>query len=269
MASTIVLITGKYIRSRVYSYVLTYSTGANSGVGFATSKVLVQASDAFHVIIASRSIENAQAAQSEIEATGIKGTLSTIQLDVTDRKSIEAAAASVEEEFGRLDVLMNNAGVGSKGYDLQTGYKICLETNVIGPAMVSEAFRPLLFKSKNPYSIYVSSGERTLLRNAAQVFTLPGYENVRGSGAYQVSKAALNMLVVLDAGENGPKGLKVFAMSPGFVVSNLRGKSEEARTGRGKAGDPEVSGQIVLDIVQGKRDANVGCLIHKDGVFPW
>jgi NAD(P)-dependent dehydrogenase (short-subunit alcohol dehydrogenase family) len=135
--------------------------------------------------------------------------------------------------------------------------------------MISEAFRTLLFKSKNPYSIYVSSGERTLLRNAAQVFTRPGYGNVRGSGAYQVSKAALNMLVVLEAGEYGPKGLKVFALSPGFVVSNLRGKSEEARTGRGKAGDPEVSGQIVLDIVQGRRDANVGSLIHKDGVYPW
>jgi NAD(P)-dependent dehydrogenase (short-subunit alcohol dehydrogenase family) len=269
MASTIVLITGKHIRSRVYAYVLTHSTGANSGIGFATSKVLVKASNTFHVIIASRSVEKAQAAQSEIEATGIKGTLSTIQLDVTDRKSIEAAAANVKEEFGRLDVLMNNAGVGSMGHDLQTGFKLCLETNVVGPAMISEAFRALLFKSKNPYSIYVSSGERTLLRNAAQVFTRPGYENVRGSGAYQVSKAALNMLVVLEAGEYGPKGLKVFALSPGFVVSNLRGKSEEARTGWGKAGDPEVSGQIVLDIVQGRRDANVGSLIHKDGVYPW
>jgi NAD(P)-dependent dehydrogenase (short-subunit alcohol dehydrogenase family) len=260
MVSTIVLITGKHIRSRIYAYVLIHSTGANSGIGFATSKVLVKASNTFHVIIASRSVEKAQAAQSEITATGIKGTLSTIQLDVTDRKSIEAAAAKVKEEFGRLDVLMNNAGVGSMGYDLQTGFKLCLETNVVGPAMISEAFRTLLFKSKNPYSIYVSSGERTLLRNAAQVFTRPGYENVRGSGAYQV---------VLEAGEYGPKGLKVFALSPGFVVSNLRGRSEEARTGGGKAGDPEVSGQIVLDILQGRRDANVGSLIHKDGVYPW
>ena len=164
---------------------------------------------------------------------------------------------------------MNNAGVGSVGLDLQSGFKLCLETNVLGPAMVSEAFRPLLFKSKNPYSIYVSSGERTLLRNAAQVFTRPGYEHVRGSGAYQVSKAALNMLVVLEAGEYGPKGLKVFALSPGFVVSNLRGKSEEARTGWGKAGDPAISGEIVLDILQGKRDTDVGGLVHKDGVYPW
>lgn len=231
--------------------------------------MLACASNTFHIILSSRSIDNARAAKSKIEATDVKGTLSAIQLDVTDRNSIDEAAVYIQKEFGRLDVLINNAGVGGLGHDLQTGFKLCLETNVVGPAMVSQAFRPLLFKSQNPYSIYVSSGERTLLRNAAQIFTLPGYENVRSSGAYQVSKAALNMLVVLEAGEYGPKGLKVFALSPGFVVSNLRGKSEEARTGRGKAGDPEVSGQIVLDIVRGKRDAEVGGFIHKDGAYPW
>ena len=221
------------------------------------------------MILTSRSIEKAQVAKTQIEASGIKGTLSAFQLDVTDQKSIEEAVAHVQQEFGRLDVLMNNAGVGSMGLDLQTGFKLCLETNLVGPAMVSEAFRPLLFKSQNPYSIYVSSGERTLLRNAAQIFTRSGYEHVRGSGAYQISKAGLNMLVVLEAAQYGPKGLKVFALSPGFVVSNLRGTSEEARTGWGKAGDPEVAGEIVLHILQGRRDADVGCLVHKDGVYPW
>lgn len=77
------------------------------------------------------------------------------------------------------------------------------------------------------------------------------------------------MLAVLEAGEYGSKGLKVFVMSPGFVRSNLRGSSEEARSGWGKAGDPEVSGQIVLSIVQGKRDADVGRFVHKDGVYDW
>ena len=55
-------------------------------------------------------------------------------------------------------------------------------------------------------------------------------------------------------------------MSPGLVRSNLRGPSEEARSGWGKAGDPEDSGQIVLDIVQGRRDADTGRIVHKDGV---
>ena len=138
----------------------------------------------------------------------------------------------------------------------------------MGPALVAAAFRPLLLKSKNAYSIYVSSGTRTLPRNAMQQPV--SHEHIGRSGhAYQVSKAALNMLAVLEARDYGPEGLKVFAMSPGFVRSNLRGETEEARSGWGGAGDPEVSGELLLSIVQGKRDADVGCLVHKDGVFAW
>jgi NAD(P)-dependent dehydrogenase (short-subunit alcohol dehydrogenase family) len=248
--------------------VLTDFTGANSGVGFATAKVLASASDSFHVIITSRTLSKAEAAKSEIEAGGIKGTLSTLQLDVTDEKSISEAVAHVEQEFGRLDVLINNAGVGSLGIgNVKTAFKMALETNVMGPAMVAAAFRPLLFKSENPYSIFVSSGQGTLVRNAVQRMSTHG--NIKNGGAYAVSKAALNMLAVLEHGEYGPKGLKVFAMSPGFVRSNLRGASEEERSGWGNAGDPEVSGELALSIVQGKRDADVGCLVHKDGIYPW
>ena len=58
-------------------------------------------------------------------------------------------------------------------------------------------------------------------------------------------------------------------MSPGFVRSDLRDLSEEARSGWGKAGDPEVSRQLALNIVQGQGDADVNCLVHKDGVYPW
>ena len=204
---------------------------------------------------------------SELEATSPKGDLSTVQLDVTDDKSIEAAVAHVQQSFGRLDVLVNNAGVGSMSDDIKTRMKLCLETNVMGPAMVAAAFRSLLLKSQNPYSIYVSSGASTLVRNA---FERPvKHEGVKNSEAYQVSKAALNMLAVVEAGNWGQEGLKVFVLSPGFVRSNLRGPSEEARSGWGKAGDPEDSGQLVLDIVLGKRDADVGRFVHKDGVYAW
>lgn len=242
-------------------------TGANSGVGFAAAKVLACASGTFHVIMASRSLEKGQAAMSELKNASPKGALSIVQLDVTDEASIEAAAGHVYQQFGRLDVLVNNAGVGSMSDNIKTRMKLCLETNVMGPAMVAAAFRSLLLKSQNPYSIYVSSGAGTLVRNA---FERPvKHEGVKNGEAYGVSKAALNMLAVLEAGEWGREGLKVFVMSPGFVRSNLRGSSEEARSGWGKAGDPEVSGQLVLDIVQGKRDSDVGRFVHKDGVYPW
>ncbi|KAK9370779.1 short-chain dehydrogenase/reductase trope [Lipomyces kononenkoae] len=204
---------------------------------------------------------------SEIESETIKGSLSAMRLDVTDEKSVKDAAEQVQQRVGRQDVLVNNAAVSGVGLDVKTSFQRCMETNVMGPALVSEVFRPLLFKSHNPYSVYVGSGARTLTRIASQLSV--GHENIRGSGAYQVSKAALNMLALQDFRDNGANGLKVFVVSPGFVRSNLRGTSDEVRRGWGKAGDPEESGKIVLSVVQGKRDADVGCFIYKDGIHPW
>ena len=219
--------------------------------------------------MAGRSYDKTKAEMSEIEAIRIKGTLSTVQLDVTDEKSVHEAATYIQKEFGRLDVLVNNAGVGAlEEENLKKRFQVTLEINVIGPAMVADAFRPLLIKSKNPYSIYVSSGQRTLVRNALQKIESMG-RIAQNGGAYQVSKAALNMLAVLEMRDYGDEGLKVFVLSPGFVRSNLRGTSEEQRSGWGGAGDPEVSGRIVLEIVKGKRDKDVGCLVHEDGVYPW
>jgi NAD(P)-dependent dehydrogenase (short-subunit alcohol dehydrogenase family) len=273
MTSTTVLITGTRYRNGVKLVVsVTYANeyvGANSGIGFATAKVLVCSSDAFHVIIGSRSLENAKAAQAEIEALNPKGSLSTVLLDVTIKASIEEAAEHIKQHYGQLDVLVNNAGVGGMSIeDVYTQFRYVLDTNVIGPAVVAAALRPLLLTSKNPYSIYVSSGARTLVRNALQ--KPPHFDHVRdGQHAYQVSKAALNMLAVLEARDYGNQGLKVFALSPGFVRSNLRGPSEEQKNGWGGAGDPDIAAGIVLDIVMGKRDEDVGKLVHKDGVYEW
>jgi NAD(P)-dependent dehydrogenase (short-subunit alcohol dehydrogenase family) len=74
--------------------------GANSGVGFATAKVLANTSETFHVIVASRTLEKAQAAMNEITAAGMKGTLSAVKLNLTDEESIEKAVALVTNDFG-------------------------------------------------------------------------------------------------------------------------------------------------------------------------
>ncbi|KAF2105791.1 short chain dehydrogenase/reductase [Lophiotrema nucula] len=245
-------------------------TGANSGLGFAISKVLATTSSDFHIIIASRTLDKANEALASIEALQPKGTLSAIYLDVTDKSSIQAAAAQVEQTFGHLDVLINNAAVGGLDIeDVETRFKVCLETNVTGPALVSEAFRPLLLKSSNAYSIFVSSGQRTLPRNALQTPPHFGTTQIQSGPAYQVSKAALNMLAVLEARDYGGKGLKVFVLSPGFFESGLRGNSEEARTGWGKAGSAEVPASVVLSILRGDRDDDVGRFVHEGGVYEW
>lgn len=139
---------------------------------------------------------------------------------------------------------------------------------MLGPALVSAAFRPLLLKSSNPTSIYVSSGAGSLSRAADGTNAkLPAPGN---PDAYSASKAALNMIALHERADFHDKGLKVFIMSPGFVRSNLRGTSPELVSGWGQAKDPRIAGETLLSIIQGERDADEGKFIHtQNGVFPW
>ncbi|KAH6665387.1 short chain dehydrogenase/reductase [Halenospora varia] len=237
-------------------------TGANSGVGYATTKVITSSSENYHVIMACRNLKKAEKAKTEIEAAGIKGSISIIELNVTDQALIDKAVKFVEEKFGKLDVLVNNAAGGFISPDVKQRFQSSLETNVTGPAMVAAALRPLLLKAPKPYSLFISSGAGSLTR-------IEGPSPIPNGEAYMASKAALNMVALMEWHNFKPQGLHVFSVCPGFVVSNLRGPSEEARTGWGKAGDPEVSGRLVLSIIEGKRDSDDGKFVWTDGTYPW
>jgi NAD(P)-dependent dehydrogenase (short-subunit alcohol dehydrogenase family) len=243
--------------------------GANSGIGYATAKVFVSTAPDFHVIVAGRSLDACQKAVEEIQDEKSEGSLSALELDVTNQASVDAAAKQVEEQFGRLDVLINNAGISDstlgENIDFKQRLDQVLTTNVTGPAIVSRAFQPLLSKSKNAYSIYVSSG----LASLSQASDPENRRYHSGNTVYRLSKTALNMWALQEAKELQPKKVKVFIVCPGLVKSNLRGKTEDKVSAAGRAGDPEVSGQTMLRIIEGKRDQDVGKFVHKDGVYEW
>lgn len=213
-----------------------------------------------------RSLDRLKSAKAEIEAAGgLKGQLSTLEMDVTKENSIQEALRQVEKDFGQLDVLINNAAVGNCDPNPRIRFEECFQTNLLGPVLVSDAFRPLLLNSKNPYSIYVSSGAGSIA-----VAEKPSeYPEPPNAEAYKATKASLNMVAVCESTAYKDKGLKVFPFCPGFVVSNLRGTSEEMRNPGGLAGDPQVSGQSILSIIQGERDADAGKFVHKDGLYSW
>lgn len=253
------------------------TSGANSGVGFASAKVIASSSDRYHVFVTGRSLEKAQKAVSALEATGeLKSTISALQLDVTDLESVRRAVKAVDEKFGRLDVLVNNGAIGfimengqmAKDAEPSQAFKAVLETNVVGPFNASRAFRPLLAKSADPRIIHVSSGMGSIAKTPSMA---EAYKPFGENGIpYSVSKAALNMLSVAEKAAFPEQKTKIFTFCPGFVISNLRGTSEEARLGWGGAGDPEVSGHTLLTIIEGKRDEDEGKgTLHKDGVYPW
>ncbi len=138
-----------------------------------------------------------------------------IHLDVTDEDTIFAARQRIESDPGRLDALVNNAGVygdpvGAADYDIDEAHEV-LEVNTFGPWRLIEAFLPLLRKSDAPRIVNVSSG-------AGQLSDMNG-----GRGAYRVSKAALNALTRTLAWDED--GIKINAMCPGWVRTDMGGSA--------------------------------------------
>ncbi|TVY93865.1 Short-chain dehydrogenase/reductase [Lachnellula willkommii] len=248
------------------STTIVFITGANGGIGFETASLFATI-PSYHIIIGARSVEKGEKAVSEIKSQNPQGTISFVQIDVTDDKSITDAVATVEKDFGRVDVLINNAGIISRAESLGDRLRENFATNTIGAAVVSKSFGPLLFKSQHAKIINVSSG----LGSISQTLDPKNPYYKSKTAAYMMSKAALNMLTAYDHVQLGDKGIKIWAFCPGYVVTNLTGTGEQGvqeRIARG-AGSPKESASGLLAIVEGKRDADVGKFVHKDGVYGW
>lgn len=190
-----------------------------------------------------------------------------MQLEVQDAASTAAAVKVIEDDFGRLDVLINNAGLMS--YD--TAYHNQLQeefpVNTFAPLLVTDAFVHLLKKSNDPRIINVSSalGSTALLREEGLDWTF------KQAVTYRMSKAALNMLTVCQTAQFGEWGAKVWSYCPGFVATNAWGDSEEKKQQMRDNGaqDPKESARGILGIINGERDADAGYFINKDGRIPW
>lgn len=242
--------------------------GANSGIGYTIAEELATADEDFNIIFSGRDLSKVESALSELkkQAHSTK-SFTALQLDVTDQDSIDQAASTVHDRFGRLDILINNAGIAPEGPNLAEMFHTTFETNVFGPVLVSAAFRPLLLASKSPWSIYVGSETGSLSYITDPKSHL--HVTTAGSVAYRASKSALNMIAMHEQLEVKDTKLKVRIICPGFVVSNLRGPSEEARQGGGRAGDPTMSARLVLSVLRGEREADAKRLIQTDGYHPW
>jgi NAD(P)-dependent dehydrogenase (short-subunit alcohol dehydrogenase family) len=240
-------------------------TGGNKGIGLQIAKDL--AAHGFTVLVGSRNLEQGETATKSVGADA-----RALQLDVTNQASITAAAEHIRKELGRLDVLVNNAGIshtGKPGRSLEEMVKSArpsvasldevrtvFETNVFGVIAVTQAMLPLLREAPAARIVNVSSAVGSLALNAD-----PTNRYRSMSGTYAWSKTALNAVTIALASDLESAGIKVNAVCPGFTATDLN-NFQGTRTVEQAAREP-----VRLALL----DANgpTGTYSNEDGPLPW
>ena len=243
-------------------------TGANQGIGLQIAKDLV--AHGLTVLVGSRNFERGEVAAQEVGPDA-----HALQLDVTNQASITTPAARVRSEFGRLDVLIQNAAISNTNklpgqsvaeYAATTRpsnvaldeMRAVWETNVFGVLAVYQTMLPLLRETPNARIVNVSSGVGSLTRNADPAFA---YRSTFGP-VYPASKTALNAMTLAMAVELESTAIKVNAASPGFTKTNL---NNYAGTETVEEGAREAVRLALLG-----PDGPTGTYSHaKLGVLPW
>lgn len=200
-------------------------TGANKGIGLATTKELLR--NGFYVYLGSRSLENGLRAIGELKGEGLLN-VAAVQLDVTDEYSVQCTFEEIAGKTDHLDVLINNAGING-GAPPFTALKAssrefqnAFETNVIGIARVTKVFIRLLEKSTQPRIVNVSTSVGSLSLQSNPDW--PAYDYAKYA-VYASSKAALNMYTVHLAYELRNTAFKVNAVCPGYTKTDFTGNN--------------------------------------------
>lgn len=226
---------------------VTLITGANKGIGFETARQLLELG---HVVyVGARDAERGEKAAAELGAR-------FVQLDVTDDASVTAALAAIDAEEGRLDVLVNNAGIlATEALDGPMALR-AFDTNAVGIVRVTEAALPLLRKSSNPNVVNISSslGSFWAVTNPERPeFGLP-------LALYAASKSAATMLTVQYA--KAHPGIKFNALEPGATATDMT-----AAFGIGRP--VQESARVVVRFATFGPDGPTGTLQDESGELPW
>lgn len=241
-------------------------TGANKGIGFQIAKELV--GHGFRVFVGARDHRLGL-----IAAQAIGPDATAVQLDVTDPESVHKAADFIGQQLGRLDVLINNAGIarplpaGTTVEQMRDGDKLgsvpmedirtVFETNVFGALTVTKAMLPLLRKAGAARIVNVSSigGSMTLKEDPADF-------SRSYVGVYQVTKAALNAITQALAIELEGTPIKVNAVCPGFTATDLSAYAPGAGTVEDAARQPVRLALLGDDVPN-------GTFSNSAGPIPW
>jgi len=196
-------------------------TGANKGIGLETARQF--GARGFTVLAGARDEARGREAERVLRADGADATF--VRLDVSSDASVRAAAAWIEREYGRLDILLNNAGIARGNPPSQTDLDLMrevYEVNVFGVIRVTNAMLPLLRRAPAARIVNVSSevGSITSMTDPASPLA-----QMPAGLAYPSSKAALNMITAMYAKELQDTPIKVNAANPGYTKTDLNRNS--------------------------------------------
>lgn len=226
-------------------------TGGNRGLGLEFMRQLLPRGA--RLIAGCRDPDQAQALR-EL-ASGHAGQLEIVALDVADPDAIQALADALTARDEPLDWLINNAGVLVSGESLGTvtaqSLRHSLAVNTIAPFLLAQALAPLLRRGRAPRVVNVSSILGSI--EHCDAFRTP---------SYSISKSALNMVTVLLARALSPEGVRVVALHPGWVRTDMGGEQAEI--------EPAASVRGLLEVIEGLTPEHDGLLIdHRGQRLPW
>jgi len=234
-------------------------TGANKGIGYEAARRLGE--QGYTVLVGARDEARGREAVDRLRATGADAHL--IEIDVADEASVEKAAASVADRFGRLDLLVNNAGAN---YEFGTAIRPSelkvatlrdtYDTNVFGPFLVIKHFAPLLRRSASPRIVNVSSTLGSLTAISNPEHPLAGLNTL----AYNSSKTALNALTVAFAKDFAAERIAVNSICPGWVRTDMGGEHAPRSVEQGAS--------IIVQLATADAPPT-GRFLDEDGAVPW
>ena len=223
-------------------------TGGNRGMGLATCKVLAERG--YHVLLGCRNLENGEQAARDLREKEL--SVEAVKLDVASLEDINALAIYLSDKHGRVDVLINNAGILIDGQLGEAAsicdasadtLKKCFEVNTVGPVMLINALLPLMRQSGSANIVNISSGMGQLSDMGGQY------------AGYRISKTALNAVTAIFAAELEGSGITINAVCPGWVRTDMGGSNAERTLEEGvdttiwlaTSGDNQQSGGFYRD----------------------
>lgn len=220
-------------------------TGASMGIGEAIAVAFAQ--EGAHLVLAARSEALLQEVAARLEATGARGRVLAVVADVTDPVQVAHLADVARSLTGRVDVLVNNAGLGMNGsvdaLDLDA-WRRCLDVNLLGAVRVIQAFLPAM----------KAAGGGTIV----QVSSVLGKISTPYTGGYNASKHALNAISDALRLEAAPWGIRVVSVYPGSTESNFRTNALGGIDGRKvrlkRVPAAVVADRVVRAVERGERD---------------